>query len=54
MNKKDMKRMELAFKTKLEEEGKDSNHPSVRAYIRSERKKMKKFRKAGVLDEIQK
>lgn len=52
MNKKQMAIMEKLFRRSLEEEGKDPNHPSVKAFIRSERKKMKKYKKAGVLNDV--
>jgi hypothetical protein len=49
MNKKQMAVMERLFKEQLAKEGKDPEHPSVRAFIRSERKKMKRLKHAGVL-----
>lgn len=41
------------FKEQLVKDGKDPKHPSVKAFLRSERKKMKKLKHAGVLNEVQ-
>lgn len=49
MTKKQMALMERLFKEQLVKEGKDANDPSVKAFIRSERKKMKKLKHAGAL-----
>lgn len=49
MTKKQMKLMENLFKQQLEKEGKNPDDPSVKAFIRAERKKMKRLRHAGVL-----
>ena len=45
--------MERLFKEQLAKDGKNPNDPSVKAFIRSERKKMKKYKRAGVLGEVQ-
>lgn len=52
MTKKQMKVMENLFKDKLKADGMDPKSPDVKAFIRSERKKMKKFKRAGVLNEV--
>lgn len=52
MNKKQMAVMEKLFKDQLVKEGRDPGDWEVKAYIRSERKKMKKYKRAGVLDRL--
>lgn len=52
MNKKEMAFMVQAFKEQLIKEGKDPNDQSVKAFIRSERKKMKKLKHAGALNSV--
>lgn len=53
MNKKQMKMVEKEFRQKLAKEDETSNAKTeeweIKAYIRSERKKMKKLKRAGVL-----